>query len=401
MATMSVNTALEKGMLVEQSDGKYQCACGETLKKASLTRHLQRKTHLNEFTVQTALNKNIFVEIENGEYECACKRKLKKASLKGHLFTKIHLSEVHARKLWIKSGKNEETKDARTNNNDQREEIVVECDHNIMRCPFCGKRFSKKKYLERHAQDSTCQEEVNRKRENTKSVGEPETPIPPYSVRSDPPGHVYVFNNDFKGHEQERRGAKQDSRNLQQTFTSMGYKVFLLENLSAQQTMAEVDRIRSDPALARVDALVMVFLSHGKRALKFLAQDRATLDLRKIRRNFTNSLCPNLKGKPKIFFTNFCRGRELQIQTDGVEPTRDMVTIHAVQHGIAALRHTRDGTYFVKALCLVLQKHAADKSLRDIYLELERKTKEINGTLPQWEDDAFREFYFTQRAHLE
>ncbi|XP_063612148.1 caspase-1-like [Penaeus indicus] len=398
MATMDVQTALEKGMLVEQSDSRYQCACGETLKKASLTGHLKGKKHLKEFTVQTALEKNIFVEIEHEEYQCVCKRKLKKVSLRGHLTTKTHLAEVHARKLWMKSGKNKEMKDARSNNSDQGEEITVQYDDNIMRCHSCGKRFSNKEYLERHVLDSICREKINRKRENVQSRGVPKTP---YTMTSDPPGHVYVFNNDFEGHELERRGAKQDSDNLQKTFIRMGYEVFLLKNLSARRTMAEVDRIRSDSALAKVDALIMVFLSHGKRDIKFQAQDGKTLDLRKIRRNFTHSLCPNLKGKPKIFFTNFCRGKDLQTQTDGVEPTRDMVTIHACQDGIAALRNPRSGTYFVRALCSVLQEHAAHKSLRDIYYELERKMREMKGTVPQWEDDVFRDFYFTQRAHQE
>ncbi|XP_047491826.1 uncharacterized protein LOC125041107 isoform X2 [Penaeus chinensis] len=290
-------------MLVEQSDGRFQCACGETLKKASLTGHLKSNRHLEEFTVQAALEKNIFVEIENEEYQCACKRKLKKASLRGHLTTKIHLAEVHARKLWMKSGKDKETEDPRSNNTVQEEEIVVESDDNITRCHSCGKRFSNKEYLERHALDSKCRKKINRKRENVQSMTE--TPITPYTIRSDPPGHVYVFNNDFQGQELERRGAKQDSCNLKETFTRMGYEVFLLENLSAQKTMAAVDRIRSDPALANVDVLVMVFLSHGKRAFKFRAQDRETLDLRKIRRNFTHSLCPNLKGKAENFLHEF------------------------------------------------------------------------------------------------
>ncbi|XP_063612146.1 caspase-2-like isoform X2 [Penaeus indicus] len=225
-----------------------------------------------------------------------------------------------------------------------------------------------------------------------------ETLITAYAITSDEPGHVYVFNYDFKGDKMERLGANEDSNNLLETFTRMGYEVSLLENLSAQKTMAEVDRIRSDPALANVDVLVMVFLSHDIGSFKFMAGDMTKLDLRQIRRKFTDSLCPNLEGKPKIFFANFCRKNGLHIQTDGVKPTRDMVTIHAAQDGLSAVRNPCNGNLFVWALCSVLEKHAADKNLRDIYFELEKKMTKSKRTVPHWEDDVFRDFYFTQKA---
>ncbi|XP_027206766.1 caspase-3 isoform X3 [Penaeus vannamei] len=353
MATMNVKSALEKGMLVVQSAGQYQCACGEELKESSLRNHLK---------------------------------------------TQKHLEEVHARKLWMKSV-DEEANGARTNSNGST--MRVEYDDDSARCHYCGEKLTNKEYLKRHLQNKRCKEKINRKREVANTERAPKEVTTPYVIRSNPPGHVYVFNNDFKGKGQgkERDGAEHDSQNLRTTFEAMGYKVILRPNLGAQQTMEEVDRIRQDSALAHVDALVMVFLSHGIRPFKFQAQDWEILSLQRIRRQFTHSLCPHLKGKPKIFFTNFCRGRRRQIQTDGdVEATRDMVTIHAVQQGIVALRDCRLGTRFVRALCEVLREHAATKSLREIYLELARKSTEIKGTLPQWEADVFREFYFMQQA---
>ncbi|XP_042891996.1 caspase-2-like isoform X1 [Penaeus japonicus] len=399
MATLDVKTALRKGMFVERNvAGSYQCACGEELKKASLSGHLKSKKHLEEFTVQTALEKNIFQQKENETYQCACGRRLKKASLKVHLTTMVHLAEVHARKLWIKPGENTEPDDVNvTSTDDEEDEDVLDLDGQFKRCSYCKERFPNDESLAKHMKDQKHELYINRNQESLHTTNDSKQQIPPYTVKSDPRGHVYVFNNDFKGSAslRERRGAKVDSQNLKRTFTKMGYKVFLMENLGAERMKEEVAKIRDDPSLAFVDALVMVILSHGKRPYKCQAQDGATLDIREIRRNFTPSMCPNFKDKPKIFLMNYCRGKERQtVQTDGIEATRDMATIYATQHGVSALRNRREGTHFVKALCSVLRKYAASDTLRTIYLKLEKEMKQNKGTTPQWEDDAFRDFYF-------
>lgn len=225
-----------------------------------------------------------------------------------------------------------------------------------------------------------------------------------YRVESVPRGFVYIFNNKFTGQEDERVGAELDSVNLKGTFTALGYAVFLRENFKAQQIKDELDSIRADRKLNDVDALIFFFLSHGNSPYSFRGNDNKDLDLRGLRRKFADSKCPQMKGKPKVFFANYCRGDRFQkrIEFDGaheyddgsVEAPRDMVTIQAAIEGVKVLRSEGLGTYFVKCLCDILQHHGRSKSLKDVYHELDVRTQEMGGTQPMWEDYVFHEFFF-------
>lgn len=231
----------------------------------------------------------------------------------------------------------------------------------------------------------------------TKTVQSSETTIKKYSVISDVRGHVYVFNNTFKKTEMSRRGAEHDSRNLEDTFSKMGYKVYVHEDLTGEQTLEALERIRRKPELNEIDSFIMCFLSHGVNEYTFLANDKEQMDLRIIRRKFTDRKCPHLRGKPKIFFVNYCRGDQMQrkeIEYDSIEVPNDMVTIHAATEGIMARRTPTTGTIFVASLCEVLRAHAQRMELRDLYCVLEEKMNERQGTKPMWEDYGFRHFFF-------
>ncbi|XP_063612144.1 caspase-8-like, partial [Penaeus indicus] len=225
-----------------------------------------------------------------------------------------------------------------------------------------------------------------------------------YCIRSVPRGFVYVFNNKFTGQEDERLGAEIDSANLKEIFTELGYAVFLRENFRAQQIKDELDSLRGDRRLNDVDALIIFFLSHGDSPYSFRGNDNENLDLRSLRRKFADSKCPQMKGKPKVFFANYCRGNRFQkrIEFDSaheyddcvVEAPRDMVTIHAAIEGVKVPRSEVLGTFFIKCLCDSLRDHGRSKSLRDVYYELDGRTQEIGGTQPMLEEYIFYEFFF-------
>lgn len=216
-----------------------------------------------------------------------------------------------------------------------------------------------------------------------------------YSVMSIPRGHVYVFNYTFSGQNHwQRSGAEFDSENLRSTFTQMNYDVFIVKDLTGSETYETFKQIVRDPRLMNVDSLIMFFLSHGKDPYTFYANDRQELNLFNIRHSFIDSKCVFMKGKPKIFFTNYCRGDKMEKKAvDAIEPPNDIVTIHAATEGIKAIRSLDFGTCFVRSLCSVL-KRFPHLELRDIYFHLERAMKENNGTKPMWEDYGFRRFHF-------
>ncbi|XP_069999006.1 uncharacterized protein [Penaeus vannamei] len=231
----------------------------------------------------------------------------------------------------------------------------------------------------------------------SQSKEEDNTSTESYRMASHPRGNVYVFNYKFTGKHNQRDGADYDSESIQKTFTDMGYRVFVKEDLSRRATLMELKLIRDGESIRNVDSLVMFFLSHGKGVRDFLTEDGQSLCLSRIHRMFTDGQCPALRGKPKIFFANFCRRGAFETcpAFEVSDSPRDMVTVHAAGEGSGALRNASFGTYFIRNLCQVLQEHAGGKSLREIYLELDRSAAERGGTQPMWEDYVFRNFYFS------
>lgn len=220
-----------------------------------------------------------------------------------------------------------------------------------------------------------------------------------YSVTSDPRGHVHIFNYLFPGQIgklKEREGGQYDSENLIKTFADMGYMVFLHENLTSKETENKLDEITQDRALKHVDSLVIFFLSHGAGSYTFYANDGKTIELDlTVRNKFTNTACPLMTNKPKLFFTNFCRGKNNELEYDAViDVPKDVVIIHATTEDISAPRNKKTGTYFIRSLCEILEKYGKEFELREIYQELDYVVKGRGGRTAKWEDTRFKKFYF-------
>ncbi|XP_045582600.2 caspase-3 isoform X3 [Procambarus clarkii] len=223
-----------------------------------------------------------------------------------------------------------------------------------------------------------------------------------YSLLSEPRGYVYVFNNKFlgQGSNWQRNGAEMDSQNIDTTFTRMGYRVIIHEDLTGGETEEAFNAIRRNPDLNGIDAFIVFILSHGKDAYKFYTNDQEEQSLFYVRSLFSNRKCPSLSGKPKIFFTNYCRGDALERQdVDAVRDVpKDMFTIHAASEGIMARRHQRRGTYFVFCLCDVLTRATHPLELQDLYSDLYDQMGREGATRPMNENHGFvKKFYFSRQ----
>lgn len=218
-----------------------------------------------------------------------------------------------------------------------------------------------------------------------------------YKVTSTPRGHVYVFNYKFLGSKRQRNGAEKDSQNLNETFSRMGYEVFIFEDLTREETLTTLTSIRKKANLSEIDAFVLFILSHGKDRDSFYTNDGKNISLLDIRMMFTNRECPHLKGKPKLIFANFCRGKYREVEFDKVpcmEVPTDTITLYAVAENISALRNSR-GTYFVFCLCEVLKKFARELELQDLYSELYKEMRVQKSSSPMTEVHGFtKKFYF-------
>lgn len=122
-----------------------------------------------------------------------------------------------------------------------------------------------------------------------------------------------------------------------------------------------------------------------------------------LRRYFTDENCPQMKGKPKIFLLQFCRGkdsatqvtliqknpsRDQGIQTDAVKDAfTDMMCIYSAQEGFQSYRFEGKpwdpftGTPFVHALSQVLSNKGS-LWLDDLVREFMDKYKNTFGGQP-------------------
>ncbi|CAL4172698.1 unnamed protein product [Meganyctiphanes norvegica] len=217
------------------------------------------------------------------------------------------------------------------------------------------------------------------------------------SLRQHSKGPIHVFNYvDFPDTGIKRDGAESDSKNIKNTFSNLGYDVHIHTNYTLRRTRAKFEELQKDRTLS---ALVTVILSHGTNRYSFKTSDDRIMDLDKVRQMFTDTACPRLKGKPKIFMANFCRGDFLEYvpeatPTSRYEPPHNMVTIHAATEGIKAIRSPKHGSIFILCLCKILKEHPKWE-LKRIFNELYRQMTEAGGTTPMWEGfPPMEDFYF-------
>ena len=210
-------------------------------------------------------------------------------------------------------------------------------------------------------------------------------------------GHVYVFNV-----LKDRPGAKKDTENIEKTFRSLGYKVTSHEDFTKDEMLTEIKEIQNNRTLSTVGAVIIFILSHGSDRDTFADRNGEKVSLKTVKMQFTNKECPYLTDKPKIFFANFCRGQDIEADSDDWEckdhkvqgVVVDVAVVHASNEGVMALRSKDNGTVFVKSLCEILSSNYESKFFRHVYLTLSSKMKEKRGTTPMLEDHVFKAFEF-------
>lgn len=233
-----------------------------------------------------------------------------------------------------------------------------------------------------------------------------------YKNLTTPRGLVCIFNNTFYGMGRgfERKGSRQDTKNLRLLFHNMGYKVRCYEDLSKSATLEKLAEIQNEPELNDVDSLIVVIMSHGdpKDERKFLCNDLESIELDEVRYRFTASQCKALFGKAKIFLSNYCRGvisevpvklekpakleSDAPINYNGRDAPRNMCTIHASISGFEAKRHPQKGTIFAQSLCKVFSQLSHNTEMADLYRALCREMTEV--TTPEQQNYFFLRFYF-------
>ncbi len=120
-------------------------------------------------------------------------------------------------------------------------------------------------------------------------------------------GYALLFLNEFAGTVDKLRCHDSDKASLNSCLSNLGFKVVLLENLTKQQTIDQLNKYAGRDH-SNKDCFLCVFSSHGNEA-GFMTSDRKLIDLTsEIPQIFSGK--SSLNGKPKLFFIDACRGRK-------------------------------------------------------------------------------------------
>ena len=162
-----------------------------------------------------------------------------------------------------------------------------------------------------------------------------------YNMSSKVRGHVLIINNENFSQKDiypVRKGSHVDLDNLADLFEQLGFLVEKCENLKRNETFKKLIDFSEKESHTSADMAAICISSHGSMNGKVISADCLEIDLendilryplyylfqinlKTILRRFNNQYCPNLKGKPKFFIVQACRGDDVDFGLLGPIPT--------------------------------------------------------------------------------
>lgn len=188
-----------------------------------------------------------------------------------------------------------------------------------------------------------------------------------------------------------RCGSEKDVKELKKLFEKLHFKVIIKTNLGREGILKVLDEVACEDHSAH-DCFVLFIMSHGLEGL-FFGSDGETLPYETVFDIFSNSSCRTLRGKPKLFFIQACRGndrqtgvvndaplspdpRSLAVTTAGATDKQwkfalkeaipgysDMLVAYSTVNGYVSYRDHRYGSRFVRCLVKVFKEKAGHEDV--------------------------------------
>ncbi|PSN37232.1 hypothetical protein C0J52_12659 [Blattella germanica] len=218
-------------------------------------------------------------------------------------------------------------------------------------------------------------------------------------------GHAIIFNHDTfdRNNYPPREGSEHDVKNLVKTFKSLGFEVTIHDNLTYGKIQDVISRL-SEADHSNNDCLVVIVLTHGEAGGLLVPHDSSICyNVDMLWKPFTSDNCPTLAGKPKLFFIQACRGKDVDAGTllkqrkhlKKVEhdsspesykiPTHaDFLIAYSTAEGFYSFRNLDTGTWFIQCLCA--EMNSTDNLLKILTRTTRRVTQlESDSDHPQFD----------------
>ena len=145
-------------------------------------------------------------------------------------------------------------------------------------------------------------------------IPENDAEIPSYKMSEIPRGLALII--EIEQYDQDvqtkRHGSHVDVANLTKLFKELHFKTTHKQNLSIIDFKKALKDLANHPENDHADMMILVVLSHGREG-QIITSDGRGVDTEEIYAQFNNVNCPKLKGKPKFFIVQACRGTDTDI----------------------------------------------------------------------------------------
>ncbi|KAM6184731.1 caspase-7 [Rhynchocyon petersi] len=207
--------------------------------------------------------------------------------------------------------------------------------------------------------------------------------VPPhrYNMNFEKVGKCIIINN--KNFEEitgmgTRNGTDKDAEALYKSFRRLGFDVTVYNDCSCRK-MQDLLKKASEEDHTNSACFACIMLSHGEENLIY-GTDGMT-PIKDLTACFRGDRCRTLLEKPKLFFIQACRGSELDdgIQADSgvvndtdanpqykIPVEADFLFAYSTVPGYYSWRNPGRGSWFVQALCSVLDEHGKQLEIMQI-----------------------------------
>jgi len=141
-----------------------------------------------------------------------------------------------------------------------------------------------------------------------------------YTMTSWPRGMALIIDNEDFETLPPRRGSHIDSECLARLYRELGFWVVIKRNLRKVSLEYELFSFATDTVHNQLDMAVVAILSHGENG-SIICTNGEKVPIEDILSKFNNREAPPLKGKPKFFIFQSCRGLKIDpgVDSDGID----------------------------------------------------------------------------------
>jgi len=199
-------------------------------------------------------------------------------------------------------------------------------------------------------------------------------------------GKAFIFNHmnfDTRLNLKTRNGTNNDRDNLRVTLRQLDFDVEVYNDLPFK----EMDRILENASMddhSDADCIFVAVMSHGELGILYSSDQPFKPD--RLWGHFTADKCRTLAGKPKMFFIQACQGDQLDqgvqmvrhetdagAQTYKIPAHADFLIAYSTIPGFYSWRNTTAGSWFVQALCHVLQREGHSRDMLSMLTRVARR----------------------------